>query len=56
VVNCIDGSDLSIAAPLLKDELSLSASRLGILLSAFFWTYAGCQLLGAWLVGRLDIK
>lgn len=55
-INYIDRSNLSIAAPLLKDELSLSASRLGILLSAFFWTYAGFQLLAGWLVDRFDVK
>jgi MFS family permease len=55
-INYIDRSNLSIAAPLLKDELSLSASRLGLLLSAFFWTYAGCQLLAGWLVDRFDVK
>jgi MFS transporter, ACS family, D-galactonate transporter len=55
-INYIDRSNLSIAAPLLKDELSLSASQLGILLSAFFWTYSGCQLLAGWLVDRFDVK
>jgi MFS family permease len=55
-LNYIDRSNLSIAAPLLKDELHLSASQLGILLSAFFWTYAGCQLTSGWLVDRFDVK
>jgi MFS transporter, ACS family, D-galactonate transporter len=56
VLNYMDRSNLSIAAPLLKDELHLSTSQLGILLSAFFWTYAGCQLLAGWLVDRFDVK
>ena len=55
-INYIDRSNLSIAAPLLKDELGLSASQLGILLSAFFWTYSCCQLLSGWLVDRFDVK
>ena len=55
-LNYIDRSNLSIAAPLLKDELHLTASQLGVLLSAFFWTYAGCQLTSGWLVDRLDVK
>ncbi len=38
-INYVDRGNLSIAAPLLKNELSISASQLGILLSAFFWTY-----------------
>jgi len=38
LINFIDRGNLSIAAPLLKEELGISASELGILLSAFFWT------------------
>jgi MFS transporter, ACS family, D-galactonate transporter len=55
-INYIDRSNLSIAAPLLKDEIGISASQLGILLSAFFWTYSSCQLLSGWLVDRFDVK
>ena len=55
-INYIDRSNLSIAAPLLKDELGISASQLGILLSAFFWTYSTCQILSGWLVDRFDVK
>ena len=56
ILNYIDRSNLSIAAPMLKDELKISAEQLGWLLSAFFWTYAGCQILAGWLVDRLDVK
>src|SRR5260370_25606241 len=56
LINYVDRSNLSIAAPLLKDELGISASQLGILLSAFFWTYSCCQLLSGWLVDRFDVK
>ena len=38
-INYVDCGNLSIAAPLLKNELGISASQLGILLSSFFWTY-----------------
>ena len=55
-INYIDRSNLSIAAPLIKDELKISASQLGVLLSAFFWTYSSCQLLAGWLVDRFDVK
>jgi ACS family D-galactonate transporter-like MFS transporter len=55
-INYIDRSNLSIAAPLIKDELGISASQLGLLLSAFFWTYSCCQLLSGWLVDRFDVK
>ena len=45
LINYIDRSNLSIEAPLLKDELKLSASQLGVLLSSFFWTYTLLQAL-----------
>jgi ACS family D-galactonate transporter-like MFS transporter len=55
-INYIDRANLSVAAPLLKDELGLSHSQLGVLLSAFFWTYASTQLLAGWLVDRFEVK
>lgn len=54
VINFIDRSNLSIAAPLLQDELRISASQLGILLSAFFWTYTAMQFVSGWIVDRFD--
>jgi MFS transporter, ACS family, D-galactonate transporter len=56
LINYIDRSNLSIAAPLLKDELHLTASQLGKLLSAFFWTYGLMQIPAGWLVDRFDVK
>ena len=55
-LNYIDRSNLSIAAPQLKNELGLSATQLGVLLSAFFWTYACLQIPAGWLVDHLDVK
>ena len=55
-INYVDRGNLSIAAPMLKDELGISASRLGILLSAFFWTYACLQPFAGWLVDRFDVN
>ncbi|HKV63153.1 MAG TPA: MFS transporter [Candidatus Acidoferrum sp.] len=56
LVNYIDRGNLSIAAALLKDELGLSASQLGILLSSFFWTYSFFQPVSGWLADRFDAK
>ncbi len=56
LINYVDRSNLSIAAPLIKDELGISASQLGVLLSAFFWTYALMQIPSGWLVDRFDVK
>ena len=55
-INYIDRGNLSIAAPMLKDELKISASQLGFLLSAFFWTYACMNLFYGWLVDRLNVN
>jgi len=52
IINYIDRSNLAIAAPLIREEIGLSASQLGLLLSAFFWTYATFQVLAGWLVDR----
>jgi MFS family permease len=56
LINYIDRGNLAIAAPLLKDELGLSASQLGILLSSFFWTYSVFLPLAGWMVDRFDVK
>jgi MFS transporter, ACS family, D-galactonate transporter len=56
LINYIDRSNLSIAAPLIKDELGISGAQLGTLLSAFFWTYALLQIPAGWLVDRFDVK
>ena len=55
-ISYIDRSNLSIAAPVLKDELHLSASQLGLLLSSFFWSYASLQLFSGWLVDRFSVN
>src|SRR5258708_14259844 len=55
-ISYIDRSNLSIAAPMLKDELHLSASQLGVLLSSFFWSYASLQLFSGRLVDRLNVN
>lgn len=55
-LNYVDRGNLSIAAPMLKDELGISGSQLGVLLSAFFWTYACLQLISGWLVDRWNVN
>jgi MFS family permease len=55
-INYVDRGSLSVAAPILSKEFSLSPSKLGYLLSAFFWSYTACQLVVGWLVDRHDVK
>ncbi len=54
-INYIDRGALSISAPLLARELSLSPARLGLLFSGFFWTYSMLQPLAGWLVDRYNV-
>ena len=56
LINYVDRGNLSIAAPLLKDELHISVTQLGILLSAFFWTYTAMQFVSGWLVDRFEVN
>jgi MFS family permease len=56
LINYVDRGNLSIAAPLLKGELGISASQLGILLAAFFWSYTAMQFAVGWLVDRFDVN
>jgi len=56
LINYIDRGNLSIAASMIQDELHISHSQLGILLSAFFWSYAAFQLISGWLVDRFNVN
>jgi MFS transporter, ACS family, D-galactonate transporter len=54
VINYVDRSDLSLAAPVMQKQFALSPVQLGSLLAAFFWTYALLQITGVvgWLSDR----
>jgi MFS family permease len=54
LINYVDRGNLALAAPLLSREWGMSTSRLGILLSAFFWTYVLLQVPMGWLVDRFS--
>jgi len=54
IINYIDRGNVSVAAQLIEREFRLSDSQLGILLSAFFYTYTVMQFLIGWLVDRFD--
>lgn len=55
-INYIDRGTLSVAAPVIAPELGLNPTEMGVLLGAFFWTYAGFQVPGGWLVDRFPVK
>jgi ACS family D-galactonate transporter-like MFS transporter len=56
LINYVDRGNLSIAAPLVKEELHLSAFRLGLLFSAFFYTYTAFIFVSGWLVDRFNVN
>jgi MFS family permease len=47
---------LSVAAPFMMKERNLSPASMGILLSAFFWSYSFMQVPAGWLVDRFGVK
>ncbi|MFM5924158.1 MAG: MFS transporter [Novosphingobium sp.] len=55
-IHALDRGNFATAAPLIKDQLSLSNTQTGILLSAFFWTYVPGHLLAGWLIEKLTAR
>jgi ACS family D-galactonate transporter-like MFS transporter len=55
-VSYLDRTNLSVAAPVIRQELHLSPTQLGLVLSAFSWSYAIAQipagLIASWLRPR----
>jgi len=54
-INYMDRGNLSVASRDLSAELRITPGRLGLLFSAFFWTYALFQIAAGWLVDRYDV-
>lgn len=51
-LNYTDRGSLSIVAPSLKQQLGISNAAMGLLLSAFFWSYAIAQPAAGWVAQR----
>jgi MFS transporter, ACS family, D-galactonate transporter len=52
VINYMDRSNISVAAAAISQDLQLSSVQLGLIFSAFGWTYAALQIPGGLLVDR----
>ena len=52
IVNYMDRGTLSVANPLIRNELGLSVAEMGVLLSAFLWPYAFTLLVAGAIVDR----
>src|ERR1700754_1702056 len=49
----IDRTNIAVATPSIRAELGIDAAAMGLVLSAFFWTYAVMQLPAGWFIDRL---
>ncbi|MET8276010.1 MFS transporter [Streptomyces sp. NPDC005096] len=55
-VNYADRSTLSIAGDTMQKDLHISSGELGLLFSAFSWSYLIAQIPGGWLLDRFGSK
>lgn len=53
-INYVDRGNLATAAPLMRSEMKLSNTEIGMLLGAFFWVYTPGQLLAGWLAEKIN--
>ncbi|PYV15382.1 MAG: MFS transporter, partial [Acidobacteria bacterium] len=56
MLNYMDRATISIALPRLSADLGLGPSSKGVLLSAFFWSYALMQIPIGWLSDRVNLR
>jgi MFS transporter, ACS family, D-galactonate transporter len=56
LINYIDRTNLSIAGPTIRAELKLSPAQLGMLFSAFFYTYSACLFFIGWFTDRFNVN
>jgi ACS family D-galactonate transporter-like MFS transporter len=52
----IDRTNIAVAAPAIRAELGIDATAMGLVLSAFFWTYAFMQLPAGWFIDRVGVR
>ncbi|MGM7723885.1 MFS transporter [Metabacillus sp. Hm71] len=53
IINYMDRSNISVAAPLISKDLGLDPVQMGLIFSAFGWTYAALQIPGGWILDKL---
>lgn len=56
LLSYLDRQALSVVAPRVRSELQLDNAQLGLLLSAFFWTYALMHIGIGYILDRFDIR
>ena len=53
-INYIDRGSLSVAAPAVSTELSLTPAQIGLLLSSFSWSYVSFMVIAGWMADRYN--
>jgi MFS transporter, ACS family, D-galactonate transporter len=56
MINYLDRAALGVAAPGMSAELHLSPAVMGIVFSAFSWSYVASQIPGGWLLDRIGTR
>jgi MFS transporter, ACS family, D-galactonate transporter len=56
LINYLDRTVISVAAPFLQKDLHLDSFYMGIAFSAFSWTYAAAQIPGGVLLDRIGVR
>ncbi len=56
VINYLDRATLSVSLPLIARDFNLGPAEQGVLLSAFFWSYALMQVPIGWAADRLSMR
>ena len=56
VLNYLDRAVMGVAAPAMTKELRISPAMMGIIFSAFSWTYAIAQVPGGMMLDRLGTR
>lgn len=55
-INYLDRTNMAVAAPALQQELMLTPFMLGLLFSAFSWSYGLLQIPGGWFLDRVGAR
>lgn len=56
VINYLDRTNISVAAPAIKESLELTSVQLGLIFSAFGWTYVALQIPGGIIVDKIGAR
>ena len=56
MINYLDRTVLGVAAPSLSSDLHITPAVMGIVFSAFSWSYAAAQIPGGWVLDRIGTR